>query len=307
MMNKILLLDPDSKIPNRALMVLSTHHKQLGDQVFLNKCDRPDIVYASSVFTKSKLKREQIKAVYPSVIFGGTGYDLNINLEPEIESLMPDYSLYDTPDEEMTYSIGFTSRGCIRRCSFCIVPEKEGYIKSVNDIKSFRNPKSNYVKLLDNNFFASPDWKDRIEEIKKYKLKVDFNQGLDIRLLDDEKAKALVDIKIPYVRFAFDHVSSEKTVLKGIEILRKAGFPIRRDKVGFFILVGYDSTNEEDLYRCNLLHSMDINTQIQLYEGSTKITRHLARWGNKPWLWKKCSFEDYLPAIRERSQLRMEF
>ena len=284
-------------MPNLALMKLSAYHKNKGDNVFLNRCDRPDKVYAASVFTKSKLERERVNVVYPNATCGGTGYDLTTELEPEIESLMPDYSLYD-----IDYSIGFTSRGCIRKCQFCVVPEKEGGIRDVASFKDFLNPGSRYVEVLDNNFFVNPKWRDRIEEIKKLKLKVDFNQGLDIRLLDDEMAKSLVDIKIPYVRFAFDHIGNEKAVLKGIETLKKVGYPISRARLGFYVLVGFNSTHEEDLYRCEFLHSRNINTHVQVYEGAPPLTRHLARWANKPWLWTQTSFKNYSNADKVRNQ-----
>lgn len=294
---KVLLIDIDSKIPNLALMKLSAWHKAQRDQVYLKYCEKPDKVYAASVFTKSKLQREQVATVYPDAITGGTGYDLTTELPEEVEAMKPDYDLYG-----IDYGIGFTSRGCIRKCPFCVVPEKEGRIRSVGVVADIVSPKSRKITLLDNNFFAQPLWRERILVIKTLHLKVDFNQGLDIRLLDNEQAQALVEINPPYIRFAFDDMRLVHVVREGIETLRDAGWPINRGRIGFYVLVGYNSTHEEDLYRLDFLHSRNINTHVQVYEGAPPLTRHLARWGNKPQIWSQVPFSEYHNADKVRSQ-----
>ena len=303
----VLLIDVDrgadrrNTIPNLALMKISAWHKAQGDKVFFGECEKPDHVYAASVFTKNTLRREQVAAVYPNAITGGTGYDLTTELPDEIEVMRPDYDLYD-----IDYGIGMTSRGCIRKCSFCVVPKKEGSIKSVRMIEKIINPKSRNVTLLDNNFFAQPRWRERIEEIKHYKLKVDFNQGLDIRLLDLEQAQALKDINPPYIRFAFDNVKLEKQVQRGIDLLREVNYSINRNRIGLYVLTGYNSTHEEDLYRCEWLHDQNINTHVQVYEGAPQITRHLARWGNQPRLWAQIAFSQYEPYIKYQEKAKTQ-
>jgi hypothetical protein len=194
---------------------------------------------------------------------------------------------------KLNYSIGFTSRGCIRKCSFCIVPEKEGYIKEWSSLEEFVRHKK--VILLDNNFLASTRWKFKLLEMIERNLIVDFNQGLDIRLIDEEKAALIVKLNPPYLRFAWDDVKDEAAVRKGISILKKEGFPIDRHRIGFYVLVGYNSTLEEDLHRANTLHGMDINTHVQLYKGSQKTAKILARWANRPWYWMTSSFEEFEP------------
>lgn len=295
----IRLIDVDSKIPNLALMKLSAWHKGQRDEVGFDIA-RPDRVYASSVFTRSRFLRRMLERIYPQGVFGGTGWSLDNQLPDEVEAMRPDYDLYG-----IDYAMGFTSRGCIRRCSYCVVPQKEGEIRPVAEIAQFLNPRSHRVVLLDNNFLASPAWRERIAEIKRLGLKVDFNQGLDIRLLDDEAAHALVDINPPYLRFSWDDIGLEAVVRRGIEILRKAGYPIRRQRLGFYVLVGFDSNHEEDLYRCNMLHGLNINTHVQVYEGANKLTRHLTRWGSRPQIWRQASFAEYREAMGEVRQANL--
>ena len=300
----IRLIDVDSKIPNLALMKLSAWHKRQGDDVGFDITSRAsrdlDLVYASSVFARSRFLRRMFERIYPQGVFGGTGWSLDNKLPDEVEAMRPDYDLYG-----IDYAMGFTSRGCIRRCSYCVVPQKEGEIRPVAEIAQFLNPRSHRVVLLDNNFLASPAWRERIAEIKCLGLKVDFNQGLDIRLLDDEAAHALVGINPPYLRFSWDDIGLEVVVRRGIEILRKAGYPIRRQRLGFYVLVGFDSNHEEDLYRCNMLHGLNINTHVQVYEGANKLTRHLARWGNRPQIWRQASFAEYREAMGEVRQANL--
>mgnify|MGYP001597722940 CR=1 FL=1 len=298
-MMKIRLINIDSKIPNLALMKLSAWHKREGDTVgFGVVC--PDRVYASSVFSKSRLLRRHFEQLYPHGVFGGTGWSLENQLPEEVEAICPDYDLYG-----IDYSMGFTSRGCIRQCPFCIVPQKEGDIVPVSEIARFLNPRSRRVMLLDNNFLASPTWRERIAETNRLGLKVDFNQGLDIRLLDEEVARALVSIHPPYLRFSWDDIHMEAVVRRGIEVLHQAGYKIQRQSLGFYVLVGFDSSHEEDLYRCNVLHGLNINTHIQVYEGANRLTRALARWGNRPRIWMKTPFENYSYGRTEKKQITL--
>jgi len=280
----ILLIDMDkTKIGNVALMKISAHYKKLGYLTHLNDIDvRPDKVFISTIFKKNRAKVDQWLNIYPDAEVGGTGWDLQTNLADEIEYIKPDYELYPN----IHHGIGFTSRGCIRKCSFCVVAEKEGKMRSVATVHDIYNPKSDKIILLDNNFFANPDWKDRVEEIVQLKLKVDFNGGIDMRIMTDEIAQGIVYANPPYTRFAFDDIKLEKTVKKGIETLRRNGFPINRNRLGAFVLVGYNSTHEEDLYRVNMLHDYNINTHVQCFEGSPRLTRHLNNWANSPRQWR---------------------
>lgn len=213
-MSKILLVDADSTIPNLPLMKLSTYHKQKGDTVSFRRLDMPyypnrekpillvpdgtdttyDMIYCSVIFEGNK------EYIYgENIIFGGTGHDLSTTLPDDIESLDCDYSLY--PENKTSY--GFITRGCIRSCSFCKVPKKEGTIRMVNTIKNIVRHKK--VKFLDNNILAYPDHYSILQELADTHVLHQFNQGLDIRLVDETNSTLLSQLNYlgEYI-FAFD-------------------------------------------------------------------------------------------------------
>jgi hypothetical protein len=184
------LLDIDGhNFPNLALMKISSYHKSIGDKVewvnFFNEYDR---VYQSKIFTFSPDNFNVINA--NEIIKGGTGYDPIIRLDPKIESCQPDYSIYPN----LIHAYGFLTRGCPNHCAWCIVPKKEGNIRSESDIEEITQGRKSAI-LMDNNVLAS-DWGiKQIEKIIKLKVKVDFNQGLDARLIDRPMAKLLSKVK----------------------------------------------------------------------------------------------------------------
>ena len=146
---RVALYDVDSRIPNLALMKISAYHKMLGDEVELySPLFSYDKIYASKVFDFS-----DGSMIDPAnMIVGGTGWDLNTTLPADIENLTPDYSVYN-----YAHNIGFTMRGCRLRCSFCVVPQKEGKPKSNNTIDEIWTQRdSDFIMLLDNNFFGNP-------------------------------------------------------------------------------------------------------------------------------------------------------
>lgn len=215
---KIRLLANDSKIPNLAVMKISSHHKQMGDDVdwydpMFDMYDT-DILYESKVFTFSA--NYQYYPVNAKIIRGGTGVDVKLLLPQEIESIKDlDYNLYPDCD----YSIQFLSRGCIRKCPFCVVPIKEGTIHKVKPLNL--NPKGKWIMLLDNNLFACPQWKENIEILRSYNQPISFTQGLDLRIMTDEMAKALSTVKIKQVYVAWDNYEDKDIVLHGLDILLK--------------------------------------------------------------------------------------
>lgn len=294
---KVLLIDIDSKIPNLALMKISAWHKSQGDEVFLNSMDgAPDKVYASSVFTKSRTKRNIVDIVYngiihPKAITGGPGYDIKKKLPAKIEAMPPDYELY--PHKE-AYNV--TSRGCIRKCGFCIVPEKEGRIRQVATIGEIVKPDSDKLVLLDNNLLASPKAIDSLKEIIERKLKVNINSGIDIRLVTEENAALLAKVDFytlsfnsRYLTLAFDHIGYESAVRRGVEALNKAGIPSY--KLQCYVLIGYDSTPEDDLERVNILRSLKVSPFAMPYV-KTPYTKAFSRWVNYH-VYKACEFKDY--------------
>ena len=199
----------DTKFPNLALMKLSAWHKKNGNSVSIYDPYKPyDLIYSSKVFTYT-----DITPPYGS-IYGGTGYDSPMVLPDECEHIMPDYSLYDCKQ-----SYGFLTRGCIRKCKHCVVPEKEGNIRANADIEEFLSHKE--CILMDNNVLAHHHGIEQIEKIATIGVKVDFNQGLDARLIDNSIAKKLSKIKwLHPVRLACDSQSDMKKLHTAVELLR---------------------------------------------------------------------------------------
>lgn len=270
---KVGLVDVDSKIPNITLMKLSAYHKGQGDEVkifdplFDRDSNIPDRIYLSKIF-----KGSDDYGYYPDceVIRGGSGYDLKIKLPEEIEQTYPDYSLYNSEIAQ-----GFCTRGCTRSCGFCIVPQKEGKLHPVADIHQFWRGQS-HLMLMDNNLTGDTEHFNLIvNQVIRNKIKTDFNQGLDIRYIDDEKAKLLSRVRLwknGKLRFAWDSMDLEQDVMRGIEILTKYMKPW---KLMFYILIGYDTTEDEDLYRVEILKSLGIRSFVMPYD---KANRHQARF-----------------------------
>lgn len=229
---KIRLLASDSKIPNIAIMKISSYHKSLGDDVDwynpMFDMYNTDIFYESKVFTFSP--QYQYYPLNAKIIRGGTGIDVKSKLDDEIERISDlDYSLYPDCD----YSIIFLSRGCIRKCQFCVVPKKEGIIHKVASPKL--NPNGKWIMLLDNNFFACREWRENIEILKSYNQPIDFNQGIDLRILTEEMAIALGQLKTKTIHCAWDNYEDKDFVLKGIKLLSKY---VKHTKLWFMYLLG---------------------------------------------------------------------
>lgn len=306
-MARILLVDADSHngFPNLSIMKLSAYHKSLGDHVDLIKgipstapLEQPDKAYISCIFFQNTKRVKDYAAQFSCPVeLGGSGVDLKKELSYEIEHIRPDYSLYD-----LDYSLGFTSRGCIRKCGFCVVPEKEGMIRDNAPISEFLHPDHKKVILLDNNFQASPRWKENIVFLVERDLKVNFNQGLDIRLVNEEFARRLADtnyynwtFKHRGLHFAFDSMGVEKAVVQGIDVLTNAG--IRASHLMFYVLVGYDTTFDEDLYRVNILRDLGVKPYIQLYnQTKDRELRRLARWINRKY-YEFLPFEGFMGGL----------
>lgn len=274
---KVGLIQFDGKWQNLALLKLSAWHKKRGDEVIwidLTGFEDIDRWYGSSIF------------------MGGSGYDLDSKLPDDIEHLCPDYEQFQTK-----HSIGFTSRGCIRNCKFCIVRAKEGKMKEWADFNEFlRHTK---VLLLDNNFLASPKWKEKLQFLIKNKIKVSFCQGLDIRLVDDENAKLLAKVKWynPKFRerrlyFAFDDPRLEKVVRRGVEILNRNG--IQSKYLMFYMLTNFNTTWEEDWKRFRILEELGVDPYVMIYDRdrAPRKKKDFARWINQR-RYKKVSFEKY--------------
>lgn len=307
---RICLIDVDSSIPNLALMKLSTYFKKKKwevDLVQLNysgydhqkrkrqsiDCLKYDKVFVSVLFTLNKdvVEIKNCKQVY----FGGTGHNYMKKLPEKVEHLFPDYSLY----KDNEYSIGYITRGCIRRCKFCFVHKKEGGLHIYASLKDFYNPNLPKIMLLDNNFLALPEEQciKFLEELKKTGKEIVFKQGLDFRLLTEKKIKALMELRYSgeYI-FAFDNPLDKPIIEKNIKLWRK----FAKDwHTKFYVLVGFESTLEQDLDRVYFLKKNKclpyIMRHTKCYSSSNRpFYTDLAAWCNQPGLFKNMPFSEFI-------------
>lgn len=300
---KIRLLAVDSKIPNYAIMKISTYHKNRGDNVGwyepLFDYEDTDILYMSKVFTFTP--DYLFLPINAKIIRGGTGYDYQTKLPEEIESITElDYSLYPNCD----YSIIFTTRGCVRKCPFCIVPKKEGLIHNVNVAKL--NPKGKYIMLLDNNFFANRTWRENIKILKAFNQPIDFNTGIDLRLLNEEQCKALSTLKIKVIHCAWDNYKDKDIILPKLKMLCKYVKPY---KITVYVLVGFENREivKTDLERVLTLKEFGVNPFAMGYINfedpnytKSKSVIDFCRWVNNKAIFKSTPWEKYKTSIRKK-------
>jgi len=288
------LIQVDGKMPNLALMKLSAWHKSKGDfvsvmygDVVATRLIEFDKIYISVIFEDNKDKALQLQKQFMDAEIGGVGVNNN-QLPDEIEHMMPDYDAF-----KCDYSIGFTTRGCLRNCDFCKVRQQEGLIRKHTDIYEFRHPDHNHIVLLDNNILAVPRHFEKIaEQIMKENLTVDFNQGLDIRLLTDKNAKILNKLKVkPTYRFAFDTPQIEPYIRKGVKILRRNGI----NRATFYVLVGFDTTLDQDLHRLEVIKELDMRPYVMRYKSchGKKIYTDLSAWANQQQFFMATDFEEF--------------
>jgi hypothetical protein len=302
---KIGLVQVDGKLPNLALMQICAYHESLGHTVewFRGELfsDEYDKVYASKIFQFSELPQ-----LPPNAIIGGTGIDFFNTLPEEIASCTPSYSLYP----ECNYHIGFSMKGCRFRCKFCCVPTKEGRPRVNSTIDDLLiNPKGEIrLMLLDNDFFGGADWRLNLERIIELKLKVNFSQGLNIRILTDEQAELLAKcdyrngkFSAKWVTFAWDRFQDEKLIVNGIERCIKSG--INPATMQFFVLIGYDTTPEQDLYRVEFLRSFGCLPYVMPYNKFDSYQKRFARWVNHRAIFKSVKWEDYGKQVATKPNL----
>lgn len=284
----IALYDADNtNFHNLALMKISAHHKKKGDniqQYIPLLAHTYDKVYASKVFTFN----DNTTYTPKNTILGGTGYGLYQNLPDEIEHTCPDYEIYHS-----NTSLGFLTRGCIRACPWCIVPKKEGKIHPHADITEFLRHKQ--VVIMDNNVLAHDHGIQQIEKIAKLGVKVDFNQGLDARLIDKSTAQRLAKLKwLSPVRLACDTKEQMPTIEKAVKLLRKAG--VKPKEYFCYVLV---KNIDDALERCLFLDSLGVRPFAQPYRDFStnkepeKILKAFSRWVNMRATFKTCKWEDY--------------
>ena len=334
---RIGLIDVDGhNFPNIPLMKLSAWHKKQGDHVewyepmFSGHMDK---VYMSKVFSFTPDYPYNVNA--DEIIKGGSGYCISlvngkevydkskdINLPYEIEHIYPDYSLYGITDT----AYGFLSRGCPRGCDFCHVEAKEGKrAYKVADLSEFWRGQKNIV-LCDPNILACREWKDLLKQLIDSKAWVDINQGLDIRLMNEEKAEMLKQIKAKNFHFAWDRYEDKEKILPKFKMFKELT-GINERKLTVYTLCNFNTTFEQDLERIYTLRDLGYWPYVMIYNKDNfvvkdkngkpirmKLTKELLekgytieqilhfekcwkmqRWVNSRFIFAKCkTFEEYI-------------
>jgi hypothetical protein len=321
MSGNIRITQLDGKLPNLALMRLSCWHRERGDKVYFTRTpyrrlDEPEYsaVYASAIFDYSQPHVERLRLEFPGAVIGGTASKSNIKVE-DIIGNKAGYSYEDYPD--FSGSLGFTQRGCRLSCKFCVVPGKEGKPQSVATIADIwrgeGHPK--HIHLLDNDFFGQEEgqWRARIAEIKEGSFKVCFNQGLNVRMMTREAARALASINYRDDGFttkrlytAWDNLKDEEIFFRGVDVLEDAGIP--SSHLMAYMLIGFDKkeTWERLFQRFNKMTARGIRPYPMVFGDKMKklpIGGHNARIAHRTlsefqrWVIRKAynfvPFEDY--------------
>lgn len=272
---KIGLVDVDShNFPNLCLMKLSSYHKALGGAVdWWKSDDYYDVVYASKVFSESKLP-EITNA--DQVIIGGSGIDLNNKLPYEVEHSMPDYTLYPQYD----FALGFLTRGCPRLThaqshgGFCITPDKDGCVpRKVANLDEFWAGQKKVV-LLDQNLLACKDRMELIQQLSDSKATFEFNGGMDARYMSDEVINAFRSVKVKDFHFAWD--DPRENMLPHFERIVKSGIKAP-GQIGVYVLTNFWSTTEEDLFRVYELRKLGLMPYVMVYDKQKFVDKH-GRW-----------------------------
>lgn len=281
--------------PNIALMKIAYYHKNKGDNIEWYKGDlfvgQYDKVYASKIFSFSPMPD-----AFENFIMGGTGIDFYNKLPNEIERSEIDWSIYpNTP-----FHYGFSMKGCRFSCKFCCVPKKEGRPYFANDIDYLlSNPLGGKnLMLLDNDFFGGPNWRVNLLRIIELNLRVCFVQGLNIRIITEEQTELLAQCNYQnskfnqkYLSFAWDRYNDMKLIMRGIKRCNNAGIPAKH--MQFFILIGFDTTPEQDLERVETLRELGCMPFVMPYNKSDKYQKAFARYVNNRAIFKSCRWEEY--------------
>jgi hypothetical protein len=267
----------DAPKHNLALMKLSAYHKQCGDVVSLNEpIFEADYTYASILFDWN-VKR------FIANEYGGPAFDGNLPIY--IEGMKPDYDLMG-----LDFSLGYTFRPCFNSCDFCKVPKMDHPSINHQSIWVFHNPKFKKICLLNNNTFQDTQWKETFEEIWDADLSVIDENGYDLRLLDDEKTDALHRTKWSTpLHFAWDRMVDETLIRNGLDLVAK--HKLRSTSNGVYVLIGYDTTEEEDLHRCQVVHDYGLTPYPMPYIRN-EYTKRFKRFINLHYYRKYPSIKD---------------
>jgi len=279
---RILLIAPDSKYPNLAMMKISAYYKARGDEVGFHVSD-PDHIFGSILFRKNRGWVGQWKMMYPGLglTIGGPGYDVEARLPPEIEKMPPDQNLY-----ESKYSIGRVTSGCIRECPFCVVPQMEPKgIRYIQGPEQIWKP-GKILRLLDDNILAMPKaFAEVCSFCKKHDVTIHF-EYLDCRLIAPSVAKALKEMKHDgQIKFSFDMTRDEPHILEGIREMIIAGF--RPSALQFLIYLHDEKSIPDAMHRWDVIRAQGCEPFLMVNnEARTGRLRRVARRGCRPAIWR---------------------
>lgn len=308
---KVGLIDVDGhNYPNLPLMKLSAWHKSNGDLVqwydaWDGLVEPYDKVYMSKVFSFSP---DYDRPIYSKEIEqGGSGYCIRVedgreiydtskenNLPYEVEHIYPDYSLY--PDLTNDTAYGFLTRGCPRGCHFCHVATKEGRRSyKVADLDEFWRGQKKIV-LNDPNILGCSEHIELLQQLVDSRALVEFNQGLDVRLITDENIELIKRIPMKYIHLAYDRIQDKNIVEPKLRAFKEAtGYD--RHKVMVYILVNFDTSLEADLERIYFCRELDLDPFVMVYDKAhaDPVYKKLQRWVNNDFVfWAVPTFEEYL-------------
>lgn len=300
------LIDVDGhNFPNLALMRISAWHKKRGDVVkwWWSDFEHFDIVYMSKIFSNDYSQDIPEPQNADRVIKGGSGYAISLvdgrevydkTKDPElpqvIERCFPDYSIYP----QFSFAVSMTSRGCPRGCAFCHVGKKEGMCAvKVANVSDFWNGQKE-IRILDPNITACGEKRDLMRQYRESGAILDFTQGLDIRLLDEDDIDDINHMRLRTLHFAWDNPKDdlEKKFKDFAQAFR------RKSNIGtVYCLTNFNSSMEEDLYRIYVLRDMGYDPYVMIYDKphAPKEIKRLQRWCNNKRIFKSCKrFEDYI-------------
>ena len=326
---RIAIIDADligrnnHRFPNLACMKISGYFKSKGDEVELkldyNNLEEYDKVFISKVFTDTPVNEDVLKM--NNVTYGGTGfyYDKAPKLPCYIEHCMPDYDLYldfvNTNIEQgakrkdfeyyLDYSIGFTTRGCFRKCEFC-VNKNYNKVEKHSPLSEFYNENKKYICLLDDNILGYSGWREVFEELIETGKPFQYKQGMDERILTKEKCEVLAKCKYKGdFLFAFDNINDRQIIETKLKLLRQ--YVNKRCK--FYILCAFDREGkwDNDFWRQDIIDTFERISILVKYNCLPYIMRfkeyenspyrglyiNLASWCNQPSFFNKTTFREF--------------
>ena len=295
--------------PNLALCKIARYHKSQGDDVeWAIPFYHYDIIYMSKVFNFTPDDLTVYDA--DTIIKGGTGYDISSQLPDEIDRLQPDYSIYPNIPKNTAY--GFLTRGCPNKCPWCVVPRKEGIIRPYMDVDEIAIEGRKHLVLMDNNILAAGDYAlEQLAKIVDRGYRIDFNQALDARLVNETNAELLAKCKwIHRIRFGCDTHKQIEDCERAIAMLERFGY---RGEIFLYTMIGGKNEFAECYERINYWRARMVEARrthercviypyAQPYRDPNKQhheipmwQKDMAGWCNKRMIFWTTEFKDFEP------------